>query len=88
MAFAEDLTPFFTDFALPATVGGVAVLGIFDNGYGVGLGIVAGSAPLLTVEATVTTTIGAAVSVAGGSYTIAEIKPDGSGLKLLVLEEV
>ena len=38
MAFAEDTTPYFADFGSNATLGGVAVRGIFDDAYADPLG--------------------------------------------------
>lgn len=91
MAFAEHLTGYFTDFGLTATVGGVSVRGIFNNGYAAALGgIVAGSAPVLKcVQSDVPiATRGTSVVVNGTTYAVAEIQDDGTGIRDLVLEEV
>lgn len=88
MAFVEDRRAFFTDFGVPAVVGGVALTGIFDAAYADALGI-GGSAPVLTIDTDATTpAYGAAVTVAGVSYTVAEIQPDGTGMTRLLLERV
>lgn len=86
MAFTEDLAPFFADFGIAATVGGVSVVGIFDAAYADPLGIVS-SQPILTVVAAdvAHAAQGAAVSINATSYTIAAIEPDGSGLSRLAL---
>ena len=86
MAFAESRSAFFTDFGVTATVGGVAVSAIFDAPYADALGM-AGTNPTLTIDSdSVTPTYGAAVSVAGASFTIAEIHPDATGITRLILE--
>ena len=89
MAFVEDYAPFLTDFGIAATVGGVAITAIFDNGYADAFGIVSGSAPvLLCSSASVSAaTVGAAVSVNATSYTVREIQPDGVGMTRLLLQE-
>lgn len=90
-ASPETLAPYFTDFGITATVGGVAVRGIFNNGYAEALaGIVAGSAPILKCVQTdiAAVTRGTAVVVNGTSYTVAEIQDDGTGIRDLVLEAV
>jgi len=88
MAFAESRAAFFADFGVTATVGGVAVPAIFDAPYADALGV-AGTSPVLTIDSSsVTPAYGAAVSVAGASYTVAEIHPDGTGMTRLVLEGV
>lgn len=92
MAFVETLSDFINDDTpgyVLATVGGVSVGGIFDNAYTDPLGF-AGSFPALTcASADVSTAAqGTAVVVDGVSYTVAAIKPDGSGITLLQLAEV
>jgi hypothetical protein len=89
MAFAEDLIPFFTDFGVSATVGGVACTGIFDNVYAATLGFTAGTQPMLIVMAAAVPSVaqGNAVTVAGGSYTVTALEPDGTGVLLLRLQE-
>lgn len=89
--FTEDLAAFFntSDFASGATVGGVAVNGIFDNEYATALGFTAGSSPVLLVaSASVpSVAVGNAVVVGAVSYTVAAVEPDGAGVTLLRLQE-
>jgi len=90
MAFVETLAPYFTDFGITATVGGVSVRGIFNNAYAAGMqGIIAGSAPVLKcVQADVASaTRGTAVVVNSTNYLVAEVQDDGTGVRDLVLEE-
>jgi hypothetical protein len=89
MAFTEDLTPYFRDWGVAATVDGVSCLGIFDNVYAQALGFTAGTTPTLIVKASDVTGAaqGEAVVVPAGSYTITAIEPDGTGLVLLRLQE-
>ncbi len=87
----EDLSPFFADFAVTATVDGASVSAIFDNGYqasAVGALGMASSMPTLTLPtaSVPASPVGKAVVVAGISYTVAEHQPDGSGVSTLVLE--
>lgn len=92
MAFTEDVTEFFdqTDgFAVACTVDGASVSGIFDNAYLQSLGITAGTGPVLLLPAA---SVGSAdqgdsITVAGTSYTITGLEPDGTGLVLLRLQE-
>jgi hypothetical protein len=76
-----------------ATVSGVAVDGIFDNGYALGgagpLGM-ASSQPMLTLAtaAVPANPVGTTVVVNSTSYTIAEVDSDGTGISRLMLEAV
>lgn len=89
--FTEDTSAFFADFGQPATVGGQAVQGVFDNGYAVGA---AGPFGMATTQPRLTCAtaqvpanpVGQAVVVAGGSYVVAEHQPDGTGVSVLLLE--
>lgn len=89
MAFIEDLTPFFADFGIAATVGGVAVVGIFDNNYATALGFTSGTQPALIVKASDVPAVAqaAAVVILTINYTVTAIEPDGTGLLLLRLQE-
>lgn len=89
MAFTEELSPFFADFAAAScTIGGVSVDAIFSNRAEDAL-FAAGTSPVLTVRsADVSTTArGAAVVVNGTSYTVAKIENDGTGLARVLLEK-
>jgi hypothetical protein len=93
MAFAEDLTPFFADFAVSATVGAATVSVIFDRAYvemmgGVGGGIDA-SQPLAWAKssdvAAQSIVRNSTLVIAGTTYYVQSMRPDGTGLTLLVL---
>lgn len=88
MAFVEDAAPFLTDFGVAATVGGVSLTGIFDNAYADPFGMVAATSPvLLAADSDVAAAeIGDLVSVGGGTYAVAEIQPDGTGMTRLMLK--
>jgi hypothetical protein len=89
MAFAEDLTPFFADFGVDATIGAATVRGIFDNDFITSMGLVAGTGPvLLCASASVSAvTQGASVTIASIGYTVTGIEPDGTGMTLLRMQE-
>lgn len=89
MAFTENFAPFFADFGIDATVGGAAVVGIFDRQYLTEMGFVAGSSPvLLCISAEVSSAgEGTAVTIGAASYTVTVPEPDGTGLTLLRLQE-
>lgn len=89
MAFSEDLTTFFADFATAATLGAVAVVGIFEEAPVLAFGgAVGGSDPRFTLKTsdlpadprTVTLTIGARV------FNVRDWSNDGTGLSVLELE--
>lgn len=88
--FAEDLSVFFdlAGHGTAATVGGLAVVGIFDNGYAQAFDAVALSGPRLTLPtaAAPAATAGTAVVVAGTTYRVASVQPDGTGVTTLLLE--
>jgi hypothetical protein len=87
MAFTEDPAPFYADFGIAATVGGVSCTGLFDNGHAAAFDV-AGTAPslLLPDSSAASAAHGTAVTVGGHSYTVAAIEPDGTGMTLLRLE--
>jgi hypothetical protein len=76
------------DFGIPTTVGGVSTLAIIDDDYAAALGLVVGSAPVLTIQtsAVPAVAIGNAVVVNATNYTVVGIHPDGTGLTRLILE--
>ena len=88
MSFTEDLAPFFADFGIAATVGGVSVRGIFDNLYAVTLGFAAGTTPQLVVASASIPLVAQddAVVIATISYTVTAVEPDGTGMTLLRLD--
>lgn len=92
--FTEDMTPFFdTDvgFAQSATVAGLSVAVIFENGHSLGdvgmLGMASAQPALVLRTADVPADpVGNAVVVNGGTYLVAAHEPDGTGLSRLLLE--
>jgi hypothetical protein len=87
-----DLSPFFNtdEFADDANLAGGPVRGIFDSAYvsaGEGLGM-ASTAPAFTLPtaAVPASAVGRLLVVRGVSYAVAEHKPDGTGVSLLLLE--
>lgn len=89
--FTEPTAAFFSYFGQSATVGGVSVSGIFDNGYalgGVGAMGMASSQPMLTLATAnvPANPVGTAVVVGGGNYLVGAHEPDGTGMSRLLLE--
>jgi hypothetical protein len=89
MAFVEDLAPFFADFpAVDATLDGQALRVIFDREYvqafdGIGSTGPAATAPSASVGAATTSSM---LVVAGNTYRVRSVQPDGTGVSLLLLE--
>jgi hypothetical protein len=89
----KDLSPFFSsaEFATPATLDGVAVLGIFDRPYAEasfgGFGAAA-SQPTYTLPTDqAVSPAGKVLVVSGiGTFLVAEVRPDGTGITVLILE--
>ena len=88
MAFVEDTGAFLSDFGVAATVGGIPMVGIFDDAYSDVLGIVAGTTPVLLVAESdaILVAVGDIASVSDGTYAVAEIQPDGTGMTRLLLK--
>lgn len=92
MPFTEDFSPFLDpdEFATAVTVDGNAVNAIFDNDYVAvdldGVTLESLGPVLLCETADVAATVqGTAVVVNAVNYTVAEVRPDGTGLTLLRL---
>jgi hypothetical protein len=91
----EDMAAFFSadEFATPATLDGVAVLGVFDNPYMQALGGMATTEPsyVLPTASAASVRQGAWLEVAGqGTYRVRSVQPDGTGptgATTLVLEQ-
>lgn len=87
--FTEDLAVFFntTEHATPGTLNGVAVSGIFGNGYLEQELGGSGSAPTYTLaSASVPANpVGLPLVVAGVTYKVVEPMPDGTGVTTLRL---
>lgn len=91
MAFVEDPTLFFGDFAVAATLQSVAVSSgvIFDREYIEALGnTVEGRAPVALAIASEIPSVaqGQSLVIAAATYTVRGVEPDGTGLVLLRLE--
>lgn len=92
MAFTEDLSLFFADFGVDATLSGQPVRGIFDRQYALqslGDAGISGAEPAFTLtSASVPAAIfGATLVIPGqGSFTVREAQPDGTGLTVLMLQ--
>ena len=91
MAMTEDFTAFFstTEFADPATLGGVPVTGILDKDYlleDLGGGM-ATSGPVFTLASAAVPSVVAGLSlvVNGLTYKVVEPMPDGTGVTSLRL---
>lgn len=92
MAFVENLTAFFPDFAVEAELNGDALASgvIFDLDYIEAIGnFVEGRAPVALAIASEVSLVaqGDALTAAGSSYVVRGVEPDGTGLVLLRLEE-
>lgn len=88
MSFSEDLTPFYADFSVAATVAGVGVSGIFDEETPDSFGLASGQKAALRVPAGVVAAVGDVVVVGGDTYAVAAIhNADFSGAeKVLALK--
>lgn len=74
-------------FAVSATVAGTVISVMFDAEYGEALGV-SGTSPAIWCKSSdvAAVAVGAAVTVGGGSYTVAGIEPDGTGVTVLRLQ--
>lgn len=91
MPFTEDLAPFFSpaEFGSAATLNGAAVNGILDKEYAEPLGNMAQAyAPTFMCAAADIPSVahGQALIVAGVTYKVRGVEPDGVGVVLLRLE--
>jgi len=93
MAFVEDLSPFFStaEFAVSATLGGVTVSVLFNNGYSagsVGASGMASTAPtiMLPTAQVPASVVGLPVVLESVAYLVAEHQPDTNGISSLLLE--
>ena len=92
MAFVEDPTQFFGDFAVAATLQSAAVASgvIFDAQYLEAIGnLVEGSGPVaLAVAAEVPSVAqGQSLVIGAATYKVRGVEPDGTGMVLLRLEK-
>lgn len=91
--FVEDFTAFLSEaeFSVPATLpGGAVVQVIFDNAgsTGLGAGMFEASEPIATGPTAALAPLGhgSQLIVAGESWCVAGIMPDGTGITRLILE--
>lgn len=87
--FAENLSTFFADFGVDATLGGQTVRGVFDNNYTDAGALGAyGTQPVFTcaTASLAAVAVGDAATVQAVGYTIVGIEPDGTGVSLVRLE--
>ena len=86
MAFTEDFTPFFEDFAVNATLGAATKV-IFDRAHLESLGISA-TQPLLVAKTSDVSSAnkGTSITINGTAYTVMDNQPDGTGMSTLLLE--
>lgn len=89
--FTEDFSAFFNsdEFATAATLGGVAVRGVFDNGFDeqqLAMGVAA-TAPMYTLASSSVPSpvIGVALVIGAVTYKVVESMPDGTGVTRLQL---
>ena len=93
MAFTEELTAYFntSDFAETVTLDGVEVAVIFDEAWQIGAvgdaGMM-GTAPAaqLPTASVPAAPVGKTFVRGAVSYTVAEHRPDGTGVSTLILE--
>lgn len=96
MPFEEDLDSFLdpvSGFAQTATVGGVSVTGIFDNGFagnsGSQFGVESTSPSFTCKQADLTAGFDEETTVVinGVTYTVRDPQPDGTGMITLTLRK-
>lgn len=90
--FAEDLTVFFNedDFAVAATLQGVAVSGIFEEDYVEPLGnVVEGKAPVFWCRSASVASVahGQTLITGGRTFKVRGVEQEGTGVVMLRLEE-
>lgn len=88
MAFTEDLAPYFADFGQAATLDGAPVRGIFDGASLVALGGIGTTSPRFTLAsaAAAAATQASLLVLAGRTYRVRDVLPDGTGVTELSLE--
>lgn len=87
MAFTEDFTPFFEDFAVNAALGSATFDVIFDRAHLESLGISATQPVALAKTTDVSSaTRGTSITINGTAYTVMDNQPDGTGMSTLLLE--
>lgn len=85
----ESFSSFLADFGVTATVGGVSVKGVFENGFADVFGMDSAKPSLMCTSSDISAAArGTAVMVATISYTVASVEADGTGMTKLMLEKV
>lgn len=89
--FNEDLTAFLGDFAIEATTVGGTFMVLFDDGYSegaVGFAGMASTQPAAMARSVDVAgmAVGDEIVILGTAYSIAEMRPDGTGMVTLILE--
>ncbi len=79
---------FFVDFGVVATIGAATVTGIFDVPTAEAFGML-GTDPTFTCAAADVPGIaaGQAVTINAVAYTVTAVRPDGTGLTVLMLDK-
>lgn len=87
MAFEEDLSVFFADFAVVCTLGSSSFNGILESPHVQALDI-GGAQPVLHTKysSVSAATNGTAMTVGGTSYIVRSVQPDGTGMAMVSLE--
>lgn len=82
-----DFACAFADFGVAAVRnGGASVTGLFDKAYGEAFGMIAGNDPVFRCPSSVGMARSDTLVIAGVTYTVIGIEPDGTGLDLCRLE--
>jgi len=87
--FSADMAAYFADFGTTATLDGVSVTGIFDNGSAAGLdNLMLGSNPTFMLDSASASSAsrGKTLVLNAVNYIVREVKPDGTGITVLELE--
>ncbi len=92
MPFVEDLSVFInadTPGYKLATIGGIGIDALFDNGFMLGTMGIEGADAVITCKSADVSSVahGTAVVVNAITYRVCGIEPDGDGLTLLRLEK-
>jgi hypothetical protein len=96
MAFAEDLTPMFDTtygFAVSAVWKTIAISVIFEAEYYAAQGEdvdIESAKPAAICQSSTVVGVrhGDAITISGIAYTVSNVRPDGSGVTILALQEV
>jgi methionine synthase II (cobalamin-independent) len=88
MDFSQDSASIIDLLGIDVIVDGVPARGIFDNDFASAFsGLVGGSSPVLHLVSSVPVARGSAVIVAGVTYTVTGVEPDGTGVTQLRMDK-